>query len=94
MKRKVHICRCNDCKKEFILEDASWCKHKQKVGIGTKECPNCGTCICHGESAKEIQNRFDRNIRIGKFVKAKKKIPTTDWEWQCKTIKEKVVEVG
>ena len=83
-----HQCRCNDCKKEFFLEDALWCKHKSKVDIGTKACPNCGTCICHGETAEEIQARFDRNIRIGKFEKVDKPIPGTDWTHQCITIKE------
>lgn len=86
-----HKCRCNDCKQEFFIEDAPWCKHKDELGIGTKQCPNCGTCICHGETINEIEARFHRNIRIGKFVKAKSPIPTTDWQWQCKTIKEVVV---
>lgn len=83
-----HSCRCNDCKQEFFLEDAEWCKHQLELGIGTKECPNCGTCICHGETPEEIQARFDRNIRIGKFIKTNKKIPTTNWDYQCITIKE------
>ena len=83
-----HQCRCNDCKKLFFLEDAGWCKHRLVFGIGTKVCPNCGTCICHGNNVKEIEARFDRNIRIGKFVKAKKPISGTNWKWQCKTIKE------
>ncbi len=83
-----HQCRCNDCKKYFFLEDALWCIHKRTIGIGSKACPHCGTCICHGETTEEIQNRFNRNIRIGKFVKVKKPIPTTNWSYQCKTIKE------
>lgn len=83
-----HSCRCNDCKKKFFLEDAKWCKHKKELGIGTKQCPSCGSCICHGETVEEIQARFDRNISIGKFVKAENPIPETDWQWQCKTIEE------
>lgn len=84
-----HKCRCNDCKKEFFLEDALWCRHKRECGIGTKQCPNCHTCICHGETTEQIQARFDRNIRIGKFVPAKFIIKNCgNWQWQCKTIKE------
>ena len=84
-----HQCTCNDCKKDFFLEDALWCVHKKTAGIGTKACPNCGTCICHGETAEEIQARFDRNILIGKFVKAKHIIKNCgNWEYQCKTIRE------
>lgn len=89
---KKHLCKCNDCKKEFFIEDAKWCKHKQKLGIGTKACPNCGSCICHGETVEEIEARFDRNIRIGKFVKVDQSIPGTDWQFQCITIKEVEVE--
>ncbi len=74
------------------MEDAPWCNHKIELGIGTKSCPNCGTCICHGETADEIQSRFDRNVRIGKFVKVDKSIPGTNWTHQCVTIEQ--VEVN
>ena len=87
MSKIKHSCKCNDCKKEFLLEDAVWCKHKIKLGIGTKICPNCGICICHGSTVKEIQVRFNRNIRIGKFIKVKK-TPNMNWDYQCKTIIE------
>ena len=92
MKTIKHQAKCNDCKKKFFLEDAPWCKHKSKLGIGTKACPNCGNCICHGETAVQIQARFDRNIRIGKFEKVDTPILGTDWTHQCVTIKE--VEVN
>jgi hypothetical protein len=79
-------CICSDCKKEFFLEDAKWCIHKEKLNIGTKKCPNCGTCICNGETVDEIMKRFNNNISIGKFVKVKKSIKGTNWNYQCKTI--------
>lgn len=83
-----HQCVCSECGKSFFLEDAKWCIHKKNLGIGTKECPHCRSCICHGNTVPEIQARFNRNIRIGKFIKVKNPIPTTDWQFQCVTIKE------
>ena len=83
-----HQVTCNDCGSTHFLEDAEFCIHHHTLGIGTKECPQCHNCICHGETSDQIQERFDRNIKIGKFIKAKKAIPTTNWQYQCKTIKE------
>lgn len=83
-----HQVTCNGCGFVSFLEDSDYCIHQETLGIGTKECPQCHNCICHGESKDQIEARFDRNISIGKFVKAKKPIPTTNWQWQCKTIKE------
>lgn len=80
--------KCNDCGLIHFLEDAEWCIHHFTLGIGTKQCPQCHNCICHGETADQIQARFDNNISTGKFIKAKKHIKGTNWEWQCKTIKE------
>lgn len=85
---KKHQVKCNDCGLIHFLEDAEWCIHKHTLGIGTKECPQCHNCICHGETADQIQARFDNNIAIGKFVKADKTIPGTDWAYQCRTIQE------
>ncbi len=83
-----HQVTCRDCGFTSFLEDSDWCIHYITLKIGTKECPQCHNCICHGETPDQIQERFDKNIATGKFVKAKKPIPTTNWEYQCKTIKE------
>ena len=83
-----HQVTCNDCGSTYFLEDALWCIHYFTLDIGTKECPQCHNCICHGETTDQIQARFDRNISIGKFIKADKSIPGTNWKYQCKTIKE------
>lgn len=83
---KKHQSRCNDCKRLFFLEDAPWCKHHYELDIGTKECPHCHNCICHGETVAEIQARFDSNIAVGKFIKVENPIPGTNWNYQCKTI--------
>lgn len=86
---KKHSCICSDCKKEFFLEDAEWCRHHKQLGLGTKECPNCGGCICHGETLEEIQTRFDRNIQTGKFIKTDNELTKKfGWQYQCKTVKE------
>lgn len=80
---------CNDCGLTFFLDNADWCIHEQTLGIGTKECPQCHSCICHGETAEEIQARFDRNINVGKFVKTNNELTEKfGWQYQCKTIKE------
>lgn len=83
-----HQVICSDCGNTSFLEDAEWCIHKLTLGIGTKECPQCHGCICHGETVDQIQERFNNNILSGKFIKVKKPIPTTNWTYQCKTIKE------
>lgn len=84
-----HQVRCNDCGLTYFLEDAEYCIHKATCGIGTKECPQCHSCICHGETTDQIQQRFKNNIEKGKFVKVddftKRVYP--DWTYQCKTIK-------
>ena len=82
------VCRCNDCKIEFILEDAKWCDHKIKLGIGSKACPICGLCICHGDTAQKIQTRFSDNLREEKFIK----VPHSIFDYQCWTIKQKEKE--
>ena len=81
---EVSVCRCNDCKIEFIMEDAKWCDHKIKLGIGSKTCPICNRCICHGDTVKEIQARFSDKINEGEFIKA----PHSN-NYQCWTIKKK-----
>ena len=86
---KKHQCVCNDCGLTFFLDDVDWCIHKQTLGTGTKECPQCHSCICHGETVEEIQARFDRNISVGKFVKTNNELTEKfGWQYQCKTIKE------
>lgn len=83
-----HSCICSDCHKQFFLEDAIWCKHYKNLKIGSKECPNCSSCICHANTIGGIKRRFNRNIRKGKFVKIPKEKQIFGWEWMCKTVKE------
>lgn len=80
-----HQTKCNDCGKEFFLEDADCCIHKLTDGIGTKECPQCHNCICHGQTSDTIQKRFDSNIEKGKFVPCGKN--PFGWGYMCKTVK-------
>jgi hypothetical protein len=83
-----HQVKCNDCGLVYFLEDAQYCIHKTTLGIGTKECPQCHNCICHGETADQIQERFRSNLAKGKFVPVEKGKGCEDWEFQCKTIQE------
>lgn len=83
-----HSCICSDCGTEFFLEDATWCKHHKNLGIGSKECSNCNSCICHADTFEGIRSRFNRNIRIGKFVKVPEKKQILGWQFMCKTVKE------
>lgn len=85
-----HQTHCNDCGCTFFLEDAAWCIHKQTIGTGTKECPQCHSCICHGETQDQIQQRFANNIQNGKFIPCKEN--QMGWGYMCKTVKE--VEVS
>lgn len=81
--KKLQI-RCNDCGFKFFAEDTEYCIHHKTEGIGSKECPQCHNCICHGQTADEIFDRFNSNIAKGKFVPVKDK----DWDYQCITNKE------
>lgn len=84
---KLHQTTCNDCGFTFYLESADWCIHYYtESNIGTKECPQCHNCICHGQTTDEIQQRFSNNIEKGKFVKAPPN--QMNWEYMCKTVKE------
>lgn len=85
-----HQCICSDCGYTFFLEDAKWCIHYKTTGIGTKECPQCHSCICHGETAEQIQDHFKDNIVKGKFILAKPNV--FGWTYMCKTVKEVVIE--
>lgn len=87
-----HQTKCNDCGFEFFLEDADWCIHYYTTGKGTKECPQCHNCICHGQTSDEIQTRFDSNIKKGKFVECKPN--QMGWDYMCKTVKEVKVKDG
>lgn len=87
---KKHQTTCNDCSNTFILEDAEWCIHRETVGKGSKECPQCHNCICHGETYDQIQSRFDNNIKVGKFIPCKEN--DMGWNYMCKTVKEVDVE--
>lgn len=81
-----HQCTCSECGLTFFLEDAEWCEHYKNLGTGTKECPACRECICHGDTIEQIRQRFADNITKGKFVKAKPN--PFGWEYMCKTVKE------
>jgi len=85
-----HQCTCSDCNNTFFLEDADWCVHYKTIGVGTKECPQCHKCICHGNTVEEIQDRFKDNINKGKFVLAKPNV--FGWTYMCKTVKEVIIE--
>lgn len=78
---------CHDCNKPFILEDAEWCRHEKELGIGSKACPNCGTCICHGETPEAIETRFQDNLKKGKFR------PSTKPYWRFECVGNKDIEV-
>ncbi len=45
-RKKKYWVACGNCGIVFDLRKADWCKHAGKDKIGTKECPNCGNCIC------------------------------------------------
>lgn len=81
--------KCNDCGLVFYLDDADWCIHRETIGKGSKECPQCHSCICHGETVYQIESRFDSNIEKGKFI------PVGDnpfnWDYMCKTVQKVVV---
>lgn len=81
-----HQCICSECGNIFFLEDADWCEHHFRLGVGTKECTACRECICHGNTVEEIRDRFNKNIESGKFIKAKPN--TFGWAYMCKTVKE------
>lgn len=85
-----HETQCRDCGFTFYLEDAEWCIHYHTEGKGSKGCPQCHNCICHGEKFDQIKDRFDNNIKVGKFI------PCGDnpfgWNYMCKTVKR--VEVS
>jgi len=82
---KKYQTKCNDCKTIFFLDDADWCIHKKTLGIGSKECPECHKCICHGETKDAIEARFASNIEKGKFIPADDN--PFDWSHMCKTVK-------
>jgi hypothetical protein len=88
VKYKTQV-KCNDCGLIYFIEDADWCIHYNTCEIGTKSCPQCHNCICHGETKDQIQARFTRNIKIGKFVKSP---VDSGRQWQCKTLKK--IRVG
>lgn len=81
-----HQTKCNDCGFVFFLEDSDNCIHYHTEGVGTKECPQCHNCICHGLNAESIQQRFKENIQKGKFVPVKPNV--FGWTHMCKTVKE------
>ena len=81
-----HQVTCSECGNVFFLEDAEWCDHYKNLGTGTKECPACRECICHGETVAEIRERFKRNRESGKFVKAEPN--PFGWDYWCKTVKK------
>lgn len=83
---KKHQTECRDCGMKFFLEDAEWCIHYFTEDTGTKECPQCHNCICHGQTADAIEDRFQSNITNGKFVPAKPN--QFGWSHMCKTVKE------
>ncbi len=70
---------CHDCNEPFILEDAKDWRHYEKCGIGSAECPNCYSCIRHGETAEEIEARFQDNLKKGKFKPSTKPY----WRFEC-----------
>ena len=71
---------------EFFLEDAEWCIHQYTLKKGTKECPQCHNCICHGETVDAINDRVLSNIETGKFVPVGANV--FGWNFMCKTVKE------
>jgi hypothetical protein len=85
---KKHQTRCNDCGYTFFLEDANYCIHYHTTSWGTKECPQCHNCICHGETADQIKTRFSDNLKKGKFILS----INTEWAFQCKSVKEMDVD--
>lgn len=78
--------QCNGCGKKFFLEDAEWCIHYYTLNKGTKECPQCHDCICHGESLDQIQDRFSNNIKQGKFIPVGPN--SFNWAYMCRTVKQ------
>ncbi len=52
----------------------------EKFGIGTKVCPNCNTCICHGDT---IQDRFNHKKERGDFIESN----DPDFDLHCWTIR-------
>lgn len=85
-----HQVDCSECNHTFFLEDAQWCEHRERLGVGTQKCPWCGECICHGNTIEEIRARFKKNRESGKFVKAKPN--SFGYEYMCKSVRE--VEVN
>lgn len=79
-----HQTQCRDCGMKFFLEDAEWCIHAYTLKKGTKECPQCHNCICHGETVDQINDRVTSNILNGKFVPAGPN--KMGWEYMCKTV--------
>jgi hypothetical protein len=85
---KEHTAICSECKKEFVLESAKFCDHFVNLWIGSLLCPHCNTCICHGETVDQIENRFRNNVKVGKFIKVDPNKTPFNWKYMCKTVKE------
>jgi hypothetical protein len=72
------------------LSDADWCSHHDELGIGSKACPNCGKCICKGETAEDIEKGFQKKILEGTFVPS----PQSQFDYICSSAVIQDIPVG